>query len=189
MSIVELNVGGKVFCTTDTTLLSVHREGEELDYFKSLVTNIQNDARHLVKDKHGIVFIDRCPLYFHHILNYLRDGTLQKNLSAETLSGIQKEAEFYHMPGLVEMTNVKVPIYEYYTVEEYRNNISPDKGRFYSKNIDINALIEEPHMTAPKFQKILIEAGYLIDGAVTTIDNVSNNIIVRFYTIKKLHTC
>lgn len=61
--IVQLNIGGVKFSTTQSTL-------SKSDYF----TFILSDSRHLVKDNEGSIFIDRNGSYFEPILHYLRTG-------------------------------------------------------------------------------------------------------------------
>ena len=63
---VKLNVGGKEFTTTLTTL-SKERES----FLYSLVNNYESD-----KDDNGAFLIDRDPEYFGPVLNYLRHGKL-----------------------------------------------------------------------------------------------------------------
>lgn len=61
--IVNLNVGGKRFSTSKTTLTQVAET-----FFTSLLSGrIQS-----LRDEHGAIFIDRDPELFSIILNYLR---------------------------------------------------------------------------------------------------------------------
>lgn len=99
--IVELNVGGKVFTTTIETLRTSHREEDH--FFRSLVFKLQQNTIPITKDNRGCVFIDRNPTYFHYILDYVRDGTLQNGLPEKDLHGILQEATFYSLTGLCSL--------------------------------------------------------------------------------------
>ena len=65
--IVRLNVGGSIFSTTKATLTS------NPDSF--LARLVDSDLPSTV-DESGALFIDRCPVRFRHVLNFLRDGSL-----------------------------------------------------------------------------------------------------------------
>eukprot|EP01006_Ploeotia_vitrea_P051219 TRINITY_DN67533_c3_g4_i1.p1 TRINITY_DN67533_c3_g4~~TRINITY_DN67533_c3_g4_i1.p1 ORF type:complete len:312 (-),score=31.70 TRINITY_DN67533_c3_g4_i1:383-1318(-) len=70
-SLIRLNVGGTVFTTTKSTLMS-----SPDSFFSSMVSSgvWEPDA------KTGEFFIDRDPQFFKEILNYLRQGKLDGNL-------------------------------------------------------------------------------------------------------------
>ncbi|GFO35703.1 BTB/POZ domain-containing protein kctd9-like [Plakobranchus ocellatus] len=94
---ITLNVGGKVFTTTRGTLTRF--DGDSML------------ARMFCKDKDigwssrvdgtGAYLIDRSPLYFEPILNYLRHGKLilDKNVNPE---GVLEEAKFFGLTSLIE---------------------------------------------------------------------------------------
>jgi len=88
-SIVEINVGGKIFATTIQTMTN---QG-------SLFTNFQAKC-----DSQGRVFVDRDGTHFRWILNYLRDGTLITVPSrvCDRLELLQ-EARYYQLAGLVNV--------------------------------------------------------------------------------------
>jgi len=91
--IVYLNIGGKKYVTTKTTLLS---KGQ--NFFTPLITG--NIKSH--KDKDGAYFIDRNGTYFKPLLDYLRHGELLVPMNMQ-LEHILKEADFYSIdvvPGL-----------------------------------------------------------------------------------------
>ena len=69
--IVKLNVGGTVFVTTKTTLCI---ESESL--FSKMFSNESS-----MKPSHkieGAFFLDRDPVYFRVILNFLRSGKIER---------------------------------------------------------------------------------------------------------------
>lgn len=95
--LVELNVGGTAFTTTKQTLL---RAGA-CPFFVHLLS-----GRFAVRrDKVGRIFIDRDGTHFHHILNFLRDGSERWLGTARTLpacirNDLRREAAFYSISEL-----------------------------------------------------------------------------------------
>lgn len=88
---IELNVGGRLFSTTRQTLTS-HPDSMlcrmfSQQYLKS--SKMKNDA----------YLLDRSPIYFDFILNYLRTGQLifDHNINPE---GILTEARYYGLEDL-----------------------------------------------------------------------------------------
>src|SRR3989338_3212763 len=96
VQVVTLNVGGTYFTTTTKTLANVPTD--------SFFATLSDDA---LLDELGNIFIDRSPTYFHHILNYLRDGNLDNGLSKQEMSGIMREAQFYKMKDLEKILEDK----------------------------------------------------------------------------------
>jgi len=94
--IVRLNIGGHIFVTTKSTLLS---RGE--NFFTPLLNGKLNSH----KDETGAYFIDRNGNYFEPILDFLRHGDLMIPNDLN-LSLVLKEANFYSIditPGLVNV--------------------------------------------------------------------------------------
>ncbi|TKR57568.1 hypothetical protein L596_030813 [Steinernema carpocapsae] len=89
--IVNLNVGGQRFSTSKQTLTSVS---------DTFFTSLLSGRIPLVKDETGAIFIDRDPLLFRLILNYLR--TKQVDLSGVSLQALTHEAQFYGISPLVK---------------------------------------------------------------------------------------
>lgn len=108
---IEINVGGKMFMTTKTTLsqpgtifaLMIESEEKaaqerfhELDEVeKEKLQEKMNKWSH----KADVFRFDRDPDYFPPILNYLRTGKLIYNPGL-SLKGIQEEAKFYELKEL-----------------------------------------------------------------------------------------
>ncbi|XP_043267878.1 BTB/POZ domain-containing protein KCTD9 isoform X2 [Venturia canescens] len=97
---LTLNVGGKLFTTTRSTLIQkepmsmlarMFTEGED-----STAWRIQPSKR----DDNGAFLIDRSPTYFEPLLNYLRHGQLilDSNINA---AGVLEEARFYGIEGVI----------------------------------------------------------------------------------------
>ncbi|KAL1374347.1 hypothetical protein pipiens_018128 [Culex pipiens pipiens] len=92
---VSLNVGGKVFTTTLSTLLNKEPGSMLARMFAQEDAMCPSD-----KDAEGAYLIDRSSQYFEPILNYLRHGQLifDGHLSPE---GILEEAKFFGIEGLI----------------------------------------------------------------------------------------
>uniref|UniRef100_A0A1A8IGW5 Potassium channel tetramerisation domain containing 9 n=1 Tax=Nothobranchius kuhntae TaxID=321403 RepID=A0A1A8IGW5_NOTKU len=67
---LTLNIGGRLFTTTRSTLVSKEPESMLAHMF------CEKDVWGNKQDKHGAYLIDRSPEYFEPILNYLRHGQL-----------------------------------------------------------------------------------------------------------------
>ncbi|XP_060727134.1 BTB/POZ domain-containing protein KCTD5 [Tachysurus vachellii] len=97
---VRLNVGGTYFLTTTQTLC---REP------KSFLYRLCQEDPELRSDKDevGAYLIDRDPVYFGPVLNYLRHGklVLNKNLTEE---GALEEAEFYNIASLIKVIKDRI---------------------------------------------------------------------------------
>ncbi|CEF69157.1 SH3KBP1-binding protein 1 [Strongyloides ratti] len=88
--VIRLNVGGTVFVTSRTTLTWLPDT-----FFTSLLSG-RIDS---VKDKDGSIFIDRDPLLFRIILNYLR--TKHVEIENVDMSALKHEALYYNITPLV----------------------------------------------------------------------------------------
>ncbi|OXU24380.1 hypothetical protein TSAR_012361 [Trichomalopsis sarcophagae] len=98
---VTLNVGGKCFSTTRSTLMNK----EPMSMLARMFTgNEQNEWRILPskKDPNGAYMIDRSPTYFEPLLNYLRHGQLIIDPVLNP-SGVLEEARFYGIEGAVSI--------------------------------------------------------------------------------------
>lgn len=97
---IKLNVGGKLFMTTQQTLC---REAG------SFLARLSQDDHSLPseKDESGSFLIDRDSDYFSSVINYLRHGklVLDHGLSEE---GLREEAEFYNLPKLIALCNERI---------------------------------------------------------------------------------
>uniref|UniRef100_H2YV76 BTB domain-containing protein n=1 Tax=Ciona savignyi TaxID=51511 RepID=H2YV76_CIOSA len=97
---IKLNVGGQYFVTTTTTLSK---------YPKSFLYRLcqENPELNSDKDETGAFLIDRDPIYFGPVLNFLRHGKLviDKNLAEE---GVLEEAEFYNITELIRLVKDRI---------------------------------------------------------------------------------
>jgi len=86
---IKLDIGGKHFTTSRTTLLRFKDS-----YFYSMLANGQWKP-----DEDGTYFIDRNPKYFDILLDYMRTGEISlEKLDEEGLKKIQRDAEYFQIP-------------------------------------------------------------------------------------------
>lgn len=90
---IKLDVGGYKFSTTLTTLTS------DPD---SMLAAMFSGRFPVEKNEDGCVFIDRDGQYFHHILNWLRNGTLPPIESHLEREYILVESKYYQLTNLNE---------------------------------------------------------------------------------------
>jgi mRNA-degrading endonuclease HigB of HigAB toxin-antitoxin module len=90
---VVLDVGGKFYTTTVTTLCSEP---------KSMLATMFSGRYDLPQSEDGSIFIDRDGDYFGNILHYLRTKTLPTFSADKELSHTLKEAEYYQLDQLVK---------------------------------------------------------------------------------------
>lgn len=93
--IVELNVGGQVYITRHSTLVSVPG---------SLLWEMftQKDTHSLARDSKGRFFVDRDGFLFRYILDYMRDQLLVLPEHFPERGRLQREAEYFQLPELVQ---------------------------------------------------------------------------------------
>jgi hypothetical protein len=96
---ITLNVGGTRFLTTKATLkkdsksfLSRLASCDDINQLNEMGSDRDNDGAYL---------INRSPIFFEHILNYLRTNKLIYETRSQ-LQGIQLEAEFYNLQSLMK---------------------------------------------------------------------------------------
>jgi hypothetical protein len=115
--VIRLNVGGQHFITTRTTLCAV--EG-------SLLANMFGKYAQPIKIG-GELFLDRNPIAFGVVLDYLRDGCRvmvdlpsNKHNNDETtlLQRLRTDADYFGLPGLVLYCDTKLRIMQEAAKEE-----------------------------------------------------------------------
>lgn len=87
---IQLNIGGTVFLTTKTTL----QNGDTPHFLGRLITHSRNQK---------MIFVDRDPTHFRHVLNYLRTQTFPSEFEhqhLQMLRELQLEADFYQIENL-----------------------------------------------------------------------------------------
>lgn len=101
-SIVVLNVGGKHFTTSKTTLCR---------YPDSMLGAMFSGQHKLTKYEDGSYFIDADGTHFGIILNYLRGKVTDIHRlpkDKEVLLQLQTEVDFYQLPGLDEIIKIAI---------------------------------------------------------------------------------
>ena len=100
---VTLNVGGRYFTTTRSTLTTKEPESMLARMFCKEDSHMWANS----VDSNGAYLIDRSPAYFEPILNYLRHGELvmDKNINPQ---GVLEEARFFGIESLIHMLEVKI---------------------------------------------------------------------------------
>ncbi|KAL3268758.1 hypothetical protein HHI36_007859 [Cryptolaemus montrouzieri] len=103
---ITLNVGGKYFTTSRSTLTSK----EPTSMLARMFANNEDDYLFIPSnmDSKGAYLIDRSPTYFEPILNYLRSGHLiyDSNVNPE---GILQEAKFFGIDSIIpQLENLRV---------------------------------------------------------------------------------
>mmetsp|Transcript_47976 Transcript_47976/g.153738 ORF Transcript_47976/g.153738 Transcript_47976/m.153738 type:complete len:147 (-) Transcript_47976:43-483(-) len=98
-SIVKLNVGGHIHCTTLDTLC---RDKDSM--LSAMFSGRYNDFVHGERDggggEPGTVFIDRDGTRFRHVLNYLRNGRLHIPDDPILYGELLEEAEYFGLEGM-----------------------------------------------------------------------------------------
>jgi len=92
---VKLNVGGKFFMTTVDTLRN----------HDSMFSSMVSGRLEVVTDESDWILIDRDGTHFEHILNFLRDGTIDLNYFSQErdLKRLLAEANYYSIAPLVHI--------------------------------------------------------------------------------------
>uniref|UniRef100_A0AAY4E4Y0 BTB/POZ domain-containing protein KCTD9 n=1 Tax=Denticeps clupeoides TaxID=299321 RepID=A0AAY4E4Y0_9TELE len=98
---LTLNVGGRCFTTTRSTLVRKEPESMLAHMFR------EKDVWGNKRDDCGAYLIDRSPDYFEPILNYLRHGQLIVNEGINLL-GVLEEARFFGIERLAEQLEVLI---------------------------------------------------------------------------------
>ncbi|CAJ0591485.1 unnamed protein product [Cylicocyclus nassatus] len=98
---VKLNVGGSAF---ESSLLTLTRFDNSM--FSAMLADRWQRQEEL--------FIDRNPAHFAKVLDYLRDGEyVVLPEDRNSLRDLRREADFYNLPGLVDICSSKLEEYEH----------------------------------------------------------------------------
>jgi len=137
---VTLNVGGKLFSTSRSTLVTKEP--------MSMLARMFADDEHgemvpSCRDRSGAYLIDRSPVYFEPIINYLRHGKLilDNNVNPE---GVLEEAKFF---------NIESMIVQLETLTQAQTRTAADSIPLTRRDV-ISALITTPHATELRFQGV-----------------------------------
>lgn len=98
-NIIELNVGGRHFITTLTTLL------KDPD---SMLSSMFSGRHRIETDREGRYFVDRDGEIFHIILEYLRNDELSLTEDPILNSNLLREARYFQLSSLVHILEKKL---------------------------------------------------------------------------------
>lgn len=133
---ITLNVGGKYFTTSRSTLTSKEPTSMLARMFAETEGNYLFIPSNV--DANGAYLIDRSPTYFEPILNYLRSGHLIYD-SHVNPEGILQEAKFFGIDSIIpQLENLKV-----------QTNDTP-----LTRRDVIDALIKSPYTAELRFQGV-----------------------------------
>ncbi|KAK5575828.1 hypothetical protein RB653_006962 [Dictyostelium firmibasis] len=99
-SMLKLNVGGEIYYTTLSTLIS---DSNSMFYlmFGTGRFNVQ-------KGDDGTIFIDRDGRYFHYILNWLRSQFIPFLKDETVRESVMNEARYYQITSLIEYMQFQI---------------------------------------------------------------------------------
>lgn len=137
---ILLNIGGKIFSTTRSTLVA-----KEPNSMLARMFATENDNSMILpspKDKNGAFLIDRSPEYFEPILGFLRHGQLivDRNVNPQ---GVLEEAKFYGITSLI-------PELEAMIIEEIPDSTTAPLTR---RDV-INAIVKTSTTSELRFQGV-----------------------------------
>ena len=102
--VIKLNVGGKLFSTTTKTLIRIPHS-----FFDNMMRSKNDGTKNYYLQSDQTIFIDRSPLVFDLILNYLRGITLDLScLSEKEQKALLEEALFYNLQDLYKSIDSKL---------------------------------------------------------------------------------
>jgi len=120
--IIKLNVGGKIFTTSKSTLLSIKDT-----YFYSLVSSGKWKP-----EEDGAFFIDRNPKHFDRILDFLRTGELDtRDINSYGMEKLKKDCEYF----IIDLPQFKF-VNQWDPNYCGNLNLSPDKQRITKSGND-----------------------------------------------------
>ncbi|CAD7678894.1 unnamed protein product [Nyctereutes procyonoides] len=96
--VMELNVGGQVYFTRHSTLISIPHS-----LLWKMFSPKRDTANDLAKDSKGRFFIDRDGFLFRYILDYLRDRQVVLPDHFPERGRLKREAEYFQLPDLVKL--------------------------------------------------------------------------------------
>ncbi|KAF7248203.1 BTB/POZ domain-containing protein KCTD8 [Varanus komodoensis] len=171
--VVELNVGGQVYVTKHSTLLSVPDST-----LAHMFAPRRNATRELPRDSRARFFIDRDGFLFRYVLDYLRDKQLALPEHFPEKERLLREAEYFQLAELVKLLSPKVAKQSSLNDEGCQSDLeeanSPGSGELLP-----------PHPRAGEKRAGFITVGYR--GSYTAVrDNQSD---AKFRRVARIMVC
>jgi hypothetical protein len=128
-SLISLDVGGMKFSVSRKTLLQC---GDSDSFFAKLLTALDGGVVSVDCDPAtGCILIDRDPLTFKHVLNYLRGYRKFHVLPDDEADLLRADAEFYCLPGLMALLDQgRAPVEDQETLFPVGPGVSLDRKKF-----------------------------------------------------------
>ncbi|XP_011344288.2 BTB/POZ domain-containing protein KCTD9 isoform X2 [Ooceraea biroi] len=139
---ITLNVGGKYFTTTRNTLTKKEPISMLARMFTES-TGTENAIQPSKQDHLGAYLIDRSPLYFEPLLNYLRHGEviLDSNVN---VAGMLAEAHFYGIEGAIRILSAIVE----------KEELQKEGLKSLTRNDVLKAIMSTPTNAELRFQGV-----------------------------------
>ncbi|XP_011349637.1 BTB/POZ domain-containing protein KCTD9 isoform X2 [Ooceraea biroi] len=139
---ITLNVGGKYFTTTRDTLTKKEPISMLARMFTES-TDTENAIQPSKQDHLGAYLIDRSPLYFEPLLNYLRHGEviLDSNVN---VAGVLAEAHFYGIEGAIRILSAIVE----------KEELQKEGLKSLTRNDVLKAIMSTPTNAELRFQGV-----------------------------------
>lgn len=137
---ITLNVGGKCFATSKSTLTTKEPSSMLARMFAEDQSGFLYTPSNV--DKNGAYLIDRSPKYFEPLLNYLRNDQLiyDSNVNPQ---GILEEARFFGIESVIPMLN-----------EIIESESIPRDSLPLTRRDIVDALIRSPYTAELRFQGV-----------------------------------
>ncbi|KAG5178520.1 hypothetical protein JKP88DRAFT_241890 [Tribonema minus] len=167
-ALIKLNIGGKRFETSATTLRHAPGRSKEGSYFSGMLSGRWD----LQACEDGSYFIDRDPCAFPHILNHLRgiepDITL---LTKAELAALRREAGFY---GLTDLPDAITPLPAVFA-PGLNYTLSADQRKATKANLEgwgssDTAIVLGPQLVAEVMLTVCISSGNSIMIGAASLD-------------------
>jgi hypothetical protein len=114
---IKLDVGGRIFSVTSDMMIRYPDS-----FFARLFSGRWEDK----KTEDGAYFINRDFDHFHHIVSFLRHGSLDVSLSEDDHRALCCEADFYQLKELLDVLNP--PVDDNWTLTETPNGVLSNGG-------------------------------------------------------------
>ncbi|XP_059131928.1 BTB/POZ domain-containing protein KCTD8 isoform X2 [Peromyscus eremicus] len=173
--VVELNVGGQVYVTKHSTLLSVPDSTLASMFSPSSPRGGARRRGELPRDSRARFFIDRDGFLFRYVLDYLRDKQLALPEHFPEKERLLREAEFFQLTDLVKLLSPKVT----------KQNSLNDEGCQSDLEDNVSQGSSDALLLAPDKRSGFLTLGYR--GSYTTVRD--NQADAKFRRVARIMVC